>query len=133
MPAAPFSELVGEAQNLIRGEVELARAELREVKRLASGAGLSLGIAAVALFFAAGLAAATIVAVLATALPLWVAASITFVLFLVAGVITGVEGLNRIKKMRDAPKETVRTLREDAAWLEHTVQVIKAQRHAHGT
>lgn len=123
------SDLVGEAQNLIRGEVELARSELREVKELARGVGLSAGLALVSAFVALLLAATTLVALFDLVLPLWAAALITFAVFALVAAVTGLEAQSRVKRMREAPKETVSTLREDARWLKRTVELIRTQHH----
>lgn len=123
------SELMGEAQNLIRGEVELARAELREVKALARGVGLSAGLALASAFVALLLGATTLVAIFALVLPLWAAALVAFALFSAVAAVTGVEAQGRLRRMREAPKDAVSTLREDARWLKRTLELIRTQRH----
>jgi uncharacterized membrane protein YqjE len=119
-PDATLGELVATASKdlslLIRGEVELAKAELAVTAKSAA-AGAALGGAA-ALFGAIGglFALLTVAEALDVALPRWAAFLIvTAVLLLLAGVL-GLGALTRIKKV-GPPERTMTTVKDDIAWL----------------
>jgi hypothetical protein len=95
--AATVGSIKERATNLVRLQIELARAELREKGRtIGVAAGMLVG-AAVLAFFAAGLLIALITVALAIVLPDWLA--VLIVLLLVAGTAAGLAalGARRIK------------------------------------
>lgn len=99
---------------LIRDEFALAKIEVAEKGRQAGkGAGL-LGGSALMAFYGGGALIATVILLLALAMPAWVAALIvTVVLFVIAGVAALI-GRNRV---RDAippmPQDRTQSLRDD--------------------
>lgn len=112
------SELAGDVSLLVRQEVELAKAEMREKAKIAlPGLGMMGGAGVVALC-AAGALTAFVVLALATFLDAWLAALVTALgLALVAAalVLTGKE------RVADAggplPGQTIENVKEDAQWV----------------
>jgi ABC-type Fe3+-siderophore transport system permease subunit len=109
---------IRDAQDLLRSEVALAKAEMRqEVRRLGIGAGLLAG---------AGLAAAIGVVFLMTTIawaipdllgwPVWSGFGIVTVMMVVAAAVLGYTGKKRITAARHLPR-TVDTLKENIAWM----------------
>jgi len=83
-----FSRLSAQTSDLVRGEIELAKAELSQ-KAKASGIGIGLFAAAGLLsFFAFAVLITTAILGLANAVPAWLAALIVaFVLLILAGIL----------------------------------------------
>jgi uncharacterized membrane protein YqjE len=111
-------QLTQDISELIRKELELAKAELSEKARnLAVGGGLIAGGAVLGLVTLGCLTAAAIMA-LAIVLPDWAAALIVGgAVALVAGLLALV-GLKSMRRAAPAvPAETVESVKEDVAWV----------------
>jgi uncharacterized membrane protein YqjE len=107
---------------LVRRELDLARAELTaKGKRAGAGAGLAGAGGVVALFGVGALIAAAI-AGLATVVPVWLSALIVgVVLLLVAGVLA-LAGRGRLKQAAPpVPEQAVRGVQEDVAAVRNAV------------
>jgi hypothetical protein len=116
-----FSELGNETSALVRQEIALAKAELTQTATKA-GKNAAYLAAGAAVGYAAFLALmAALVFALGEAMPLWAAALIVGVVFAVVAGIVIYEGINNLKRMNVAPRQTVETLKEDAQWLKHQV------------
>lgn len=128
----PTGELVGdlvhEAQLMLRDEVRLAGAELREEARRAARGGAALGAGAAILYGAYLMAAATLIIVFATFLPLWLSALIWTVVFAVIGGAALQYGRSKLKETR--PQRAVEQLREDGRWASETMRDIRSRRGA---
>jgi uncharacterized membrane protein YqjE len=116
-----FSELGNETSALVRQEIALAKVELTQ-KATKAGKNAAYLAAGAAVGYAAFLALmAALVFALGEAMPLWAAALIVGVVFAVVAGIVIYEGINNLKRMNVAPRQTVETLKEDAQWLKHQV------------
>ena len=101
--------------SLVRGEVDLAKLELRQaITRLSTGGGLFAGAALVALFSIAFLLTAIALA-LATIMAPWAAA---LVMALVLAILAGVLGMIGRKKVREAEIRPVAAIQEVKADIE---------------
>lgn len=112
-----LKRLSQQTSELVRKEVDLAKAELGE-KAQTAGKGAGLFGGATLFGGTAFLAlAACLVALLATALDVWLAALIVAVVY---AAIAGVLALMGKKKVQEAtppvPEQTVETLKEDVEW-----------------
>jgi uncharacterized membrane protein YqjE len=110
--------LANETSELVRQEVELAKAELAaKAKDAGKGAGM-FGGAGLLGFFAFGALTACLILALDTAMPTWLAALIVAVVY---GAIGGVLALTGKRKVQEAappvPEETVESVKEDVQWL----------------
>jgi uncharacterized membrane protein YqjE len=115
-----LKQLASETSTLVRQELELAKAELREKGRKA-GPGLGMiGGAGIAALLALGTLTALLILALAEAMPAWLAALIVTVVY---GVIAGYLYLQGRKRIEDAgspaPQQTIETLKEDVEWAKH--------------
>ncbi|MFF0464578.1 phage holin family protein [Streptomyces mexicanus] len=125
-PAAePVGELVQRASQqlteLVRGEMRLAQAELKQKgKRYGKGGGL-FGGAGVVGFLTLQALVATVIAALAVALPVWAAALIVTV---VLGVIAAVMAISGKKQVDQAapptPEQTVENVKADVAEIKES-------------
>jgi VIT1/CCC1 family predicted Fe2+/Mn2+ transporter len=99
-----LKDLSQQTSTLVRQEIDLAKAELTQKgKELGVGAGL--------------LIAGAVVALLATAIPTWLAALIVAVVYAALAGALAVAGRGRIQKAAPpAPEQTIETVKEDVQW-----------------
>lgn len=133
-PSRPIKELVSEfleqGRRLVRAEVTLARAEVKdELKKTSAGAGLAAGGGVVVLLGAITLVAFLVIA-LAYAMPLWLSALLVAVVLLAGGAGLTWLGLQRLKTVH-GPTKTIQTLKEDGQWASRTMHSMRSQRHGH--
>lgn len=111
-----FSDLAGQTSSLVRQEIDLARTEMtQKLSRFGSEAGL-IGLGAVLALGGYLALVACLVLALGIWLPLWASALIVAVLFLGIGALFIQQGLSAIKRIDPTPRQTIATLKEDAAW-----------------
>jgi hypothetical protein len=113
-----IKEALRDAQDLIRGELALAKAELREeASRLGRGAAL---LAAAA--FAGALAVVFLLTSIAWGIsagldwPVWAGFAIVTLLMLITAGVLGALGRKRLTADRHMPR-TVDTMKENAKWM----------------
>jgi MFS family permease len=116
-------QLSNQTTELVRQEVELAKAELRvKGKRAGVGAGMFGGAGAFGVY-AFGALTAAIIAGIAEALPVWASALIVAALY---GAIAGILALRGKKKVQQAtpplPEETVQSVKEDVRYTKQRAQ-----------
>jgi uncharacterized membrane protein YqjE len=119
----PIGELVKElsqqTSTLVRKEIELAQAELREKGKIArKGAGM-LGGAALAGLLALGALTAALVALLDQAMPTWVAALIVMALWAIVALVLAKAGQKSLQQATPPTPQTVETVREDIQWAKN--------------
>ncbi|MFF2205509.1 phage holin family protein [Streptomyces sp. NPDC058145] len=123
----PVSELVQRASQqlteLVRGEMRLAQAEMKEKgKRYGKGGGLFGGAGVVGFLMLQALVA-TAIAALAVPLPVWAAALIVTA---VLGVIAAVMALSGKKQIKEGapptPERTVESVKADVAEIKESAQ-----------
>jgi uncharacterized membrane protein YqjE len=111
-----LKRLSQDTSTLVRQEMALARAELTEQgKRAGTGAGM-LGGAGVAGLLTLGALTATVIGVLDTGMPFWLAALIvTLIWGAIAGVLA-LQGRSKLKEATPPAPQTVETVKEDVRW-----------------
>jgi MFS family permease len=123
----PVGELVKEMADqtttLVRKEIELAKAELAQKgKRAGIGAGMFGGAGLVGVF-AFALLTGTIVAALATALPVWLAMLIVAVVYGAGAGLLALRGKATVKEAAPpVPERAVKSTKEDVAWVKSRAQ-----------
>ncbi len=119
---ALVADLSQQTQDLVRGEMALARAELSATVRHATkGAGLFGGAGLVALYGLGALVAA-VIAALGLALPLWVSALVVGLLLLGAAGVVALLGKKQVDQVTPAVPATQANVARDVA-------AIKEGRH----
>jgi Putative Actinobacterial Holin-X, holin superfamily III len=114
---ALLSDLASETVLLVRQELALFKAELQEkFGRIGQGA-TALGAGVFIALSGWGVLLAAAVLGLATVLPAWLAALIIAILALAIGVVLIFVGKSRFDADSLMPRRTLRSLREDEAWL----------------
>ena len=115
---ALVTDVTTQLSNLVRAEVELAKAEVTaEVRKGVTGS-VFFTVAAVIGLFSLFFLFFTIAEVIAIWLPEWAAFAITFGIMLLAAGLFGLLGYLRVRKIRK-PERTISSLKESAQVLTH--------------
>jgi fructose-specific phosphotransferase system IIC component len=112
--------LLDDARDLIREELQLARAEIREEISQVQSAAIAFAIAAAVGLMGAMLLSVAIGGAIAHFLrwPPWAGYGVTAILFLAAGWGLCLYGRGRVKAVRAMP-ETTETMKENLAWMQN--------------
>ncbi|MGW7243750.1 phage holin family protein [Streptomyces sp. NPDC054804] len=123
----PVSELVQRASQqltqLVRGELRLAQAEMKEKgKRYGKGGGL-FGGAGVAGFLMLQALVATVIAALGVPLPVWTAALIVTAVLGVIAAVMATTGKKQVSQAAPpAPERTIDSVKADVAEIKESAQ-----------
>jgi fructose-specific phosphotransferase system IIC component len=112
--------LLDDARDLIREELQLARAEIREEISQVQSAAIAFAVAAAVGLMGAMLLSVAIGGAIAYFLrwPPWAGYGVTAILFLAAGWGLCLYGRGRVKAVRAMP-ETTETMKENLAWMQN--------------
>ena len=109
-------DLASQTSTLVRQEIKLAQSEVTEKGKLAGrGAGMLAG-AAIAALLALGALTACLIAALDAAVPLWLAALIVTVLWVLAAATLAQVGRKALQSATPPVPQTVETVKEDIQW-----------------
>jgi hypothetical protein len=111
------ADIIGNAQDIIRSEVRLAKAELKAEAVQASKSGTFIASGIGLSLYASGLLIALIVLLLARVLDAWLATLIVLLVVSAAAVALILTGRRRWSKLRLEPERTVRSVKENVSWL----------------
>jgi hypothetical protein len=117
-----FGQLSEQASTLLRQEVELAKAELRQKgKRMGAGAGLIGGGGLLGLG-AFGALTATLILALATWLDGWLASLIVTAVYGIGAAALAKTGKEKVQAVGSpVPEQTMQTLKEDVRWAQSQI------------
>ena len=110
-------DLSREISQLVRQEIELAKAEMTEKsKKVGVGAGMLSGAAALGLAVVGG-SMATFILLLDIAMPGWLAAMIVTLAYAAVAGVLALRGKQRIADAGPpAPEQTIESVKEDVQW-----------------
>ena len=112
-----FQEIVGNVQEILRSEVRLAKAELKQEAGAAARAAIALLIGAVLGVYALGLLLLALVYGLATVFSSWwIAALVVGVAVSLLALALLLVGSRRMRRVDPAPERTIRTVKEGLTW-----------------
>ena len=114
---AILEDVLRDVTNIVRAEVRLARAELKDDLRTARRSAGLFGAAALCGGLAAASLTACAVAALALVMPVWIAAALTAIGLVSIGGGLYAAGRDRLKKAKPALEETQREARSTYQWL----------------
>jgi uncharacterized membrane protein len=114
--AEVLGDIVDHTQQIIRAEVRLAKAELREELEKARRGAVVLVVGAVMSVLALGVLLLAGVYALASVVPPWMAALIVGVVTAVVGVALVVSGLKAMSHVRLSTPKTVDSVQETVQW-----------------
>lgn len=112
---------------LVRQELELAKAEMREKGRIAlPGLGM-IGAAGVIALAATGALTAFLVLVLSLFLDAWLAALVTGVVLAAGAAMLAITGKDRVEEVgTPLPEQTIETVQEDLQWVKEQARSGRA-------
>ena len=118
-----IKDLSRDVSDLVRQEIELARAEMMEKgKKAGIGAGM-FGGAALMGAAAVGGSMATIIIVLDLWMPLWLAALITTVFYAAVAAVLAMRGRDELRQTgTPIPEKTKESVKEDIQWAKTRAQ-----------
>lgn len=118
-----FGDLSRQLGTLVRQEIDLARTEVKSQATAVGRNAVMVG-AGVALGYAALLVGLVGIAILLAELGLapWLAFVLVAVVVGVAAALLIQQGRTRLQQTSVAPRETIQTLKEDAAWAKERVK-----------
>jgi hypothetical protein len=113
-----LGEIATDLSTLVRQEIELAKAEVKQEAGKAGGAAGMFGGAGLAGMLVAIFASLTLMFALDAVMPIGWAAFVVTVLWGVAGFVLYTRGRDKLRSIK-APQQTIETLKEDARWASH--------------
>lgn len=119
-------ELSQQTSDLIRKEMELAKAELR-VKGRAAGIGAgAFGAAGLVALFGVGALTACLILALATAVDGWLAALIVAVVYFAVAGVAALVGRRKVQEATPpAPEQAIESTKEDVQWTKQRAQATR--------
>lgn len=117
-----IGQLIGNMQDIIRGEVALAKQEIKdELKEASVAGGLLAGAGAMGLLGAI-FAGQTLTHLLALLLPRWLASLLVTLGCLVGAAAFFQAGRERLRNVDPTPRRTIASTREDKAMVNRTLR-----------
>ena len=112
-----LKQLSDQTTTLVKQEIDLAKAELTEkAKTAGTGAGM-FGGAGVAGLFALAALTTCVIAVLDTAMDLWLAALIVAVVYAAVAGVLALQGRNKVQEAGPpVPEQAKESVKEDVEW-----------------
>lgn len=110
--------LTGDLSKLMRQELDLAKAEMREEAKKAGKAAGFLGGAGLAGLMVAILASFTLIWIIDEQIPLWLAALIVTLLWAILGAVLFMMGKKKLAEVNPKPEQTIESLKEDKQWVQ---------------
>ena len=119
------SGIIENLQNIVRGEVQLAKTELKEE---ATAMGKGAGMVGAGVFF--GLVGFIFLMLALTyllnkALEMWLSAGIVGVALVIIAAILAMIGKNQISATSLAPRKTIDSVKEDQEWANRQIKSVK--------
>ena len=117
-----LQDILRNLQEIVRSEVRLAKAEIRDEAVQAGSSALWVAAGAVTALCAWMFLSWTAVYALAVFMSMWAATlAVAVTLAIVAGVLL-VIGVRRFKRMQPIPARTVETLKENLDWMKQSTK-----------
>jgi uncharacterized membrane protein YqjE len=117
-----FQSIVGNVQEIVRAEVRLAKAEMREEALKAKVSGAILGAGALAAVFAGFFLLFAGYHALALIVPAWAAALATGAALAVVAGVALAAGMKRLRQVHPAPQRTVESIKENVEWAKQQIK-----------
>jgi hypothetical protein len=117
-----------QGQGLLRDELRIAKAEIREEAKTAAKGGAAMGAGGAVLYAAVLLLGATLVLIGSTFMPAWAAALIVTALYAVGGFAALSYGKKELS--HTDPKRAVQQIQEDGRWAKETMRDVMSHRSA---
>ncbi len=114
-----IKDIANNIQGIIRSEIRLANAEMRQKAASASKAGIALAAGGILVLYAFGFLLTTAYQALEIVLWPWLSALLIFIGLAIAGLALLSIGRKRLRQLKPKPEATVQSVREDVQWLKN--------------
>jgi uncharacterized membrane protein YqjE len=114
-----LKDIISNVQEMVRGEVRLAKQEARAEAAKAWNSARMLIVGWTLALFAMGYVLLGIVYALALAIPAWAAAGSVGIVVAIAAAASISAGKNRWKLVHPAPEKTIETIKENVQWMKN--------------
>jgi hypothetical protein len=112
-----IQNIAGNIGDMVRSEVQLARAEMREEASKAARAGAMVSAGAILGLLGTAFIFWTIAFGLTAWLPVWAASLVVGLLLLGASGALVMTGMGRMRQVHVKPEQTIESVREDVEWI----------------
>jgi uncharacterized membrane protein YqjE len=109
-------DIIGNIQEILRSEFQLAKTEIKEEAGEASAPALTLGMGVVLALYAVGLLLLALVYALAMHMAMWSAALLVGVSLALVAMLLINWGLERLKRVNAKSERTIASLKENVLW-----------------
>lgn len=117
--------IIEDIQNIVRGEVQLAKTEIKEdVGTLGKALGM-IGAAAFLALVGFIFLMLGVTYLLNKSLEMWISAGIVGLALLIIGAVIGMIGKNQMQEANMVPDKTIESLKEDKEWASHQINSVK--------
>jgi uncharacterized membrane protein YqjE len=118
-------EIIGDLQDIVRGEVQLAKTELKEeAGQMGKGAGMAgAGVFVGLIGFIFLMLGVTYL--LNKWMQMWIAAGIVGLALVIVAAILVMNGKKQIEEANLAPKKTIESVKEDKEWASRQMNSVK--------
>ena len=120
--AADLGDVAKDALHLVKQEYALARQETIEKMTPAVRALAMLGGGSVLLLIGGVSLLQSVVRILATRIPSWLASLLSGVAFALGGAVLMGLGQRQLQQLSFIPQKTINSLKEDTEWLVHQIK-----------
>ena len=120
-----FRQLAQDSATLVRQEVALAKAEIRDTVKVVTSNAVKVAVGGVVALLGGLVMVAFLVILLGDVLlndNYWLSALIVGALFLIVGGLMAMSALKNLKRVSPAPEQTIQTLKEDKQWLQTEIK-----------
>lgn len=117
--AGVVQDIVGNVREMVRSEMQLARAEMKQEASKARRAGIMMGAGSVFAVFCLGFLLLTLMLWFSTVMAPWRAALIVAAIAGIPAWIFMNLGRGRFKSVRRRPERAIGNLKENFQWLRH--------------
>jgi uncharacterized membrane protein YqjE len=114
-----LKDIIGNVQEIVRGEVRLAKQEVKAETSKAWNSARMLMVGWILALFAAGYVLLGVVYALALAIPAWAAAGAVGIALAIAAAASISAGMNKWKLVHPAPEKTIETIKENVQWMKN--------------
>jgi uncharacterized membrane protein YqjE len=117
-----MNHIVGNVQEIIGAEFQLAKTEIKEEISKASTPAATLGVGLVISFFALGFLLLAAVYALSIVMAAWLAALLVGATLTVAGIALISSGGRKLKEVNVLPEKTANSLKENMQWAKNQIK-----------
>ena len=114
-----LQDILGNLQEMVRAEVRLARAEIRDDARQTAASAVWIAAGTIGALSAWAFLLWTITFALSTRMSMWAATLVLAVVLACVASVLMVAGIRRVKRIHPIPERTIASIKENVEWMRH--------------